>query len=404
MTNKYRLMVPGPTPLPPEVIAAAIMPIEDERTSRYAAVFARVLGNLQRTLLTRNDVLLFAASMTGAFEGAIQNLCSPGDRVLVLNNGAFGQRWVDLARSFGLHVVDVADDWGRAADMTRVAEAVAATPGLSVAIAVHCETSTGAVNDVRAFARACGDVVTVIDSASGVGACELRTDDWGIDVVIGGSQKALMTPPGLAFASVSQRAWGLHRRASLPRFYFDWDAAIGTASADVPRTPWTPAISLISQLDVALRRLHGEGMEAVFARHVRLGQAVRAGILGMGLRLFSPDDPRSATLTAAELPETVSATQLVQHLLQRYGVQFTDGLGHMADRILRIGHCGYIDELDIITGISAIELALHDLGHHSLIGAGVRAALLTLAGQESEAENAPNTASIPDRGFALAQP
>lgn len=376
--DKYRLMVPGPTPLPPEVTAAAVAPMEDERTPEYAAVFTGVLRNLQRVLFTGSDVLLFASSMTGAFEGTFQNLFSAGDRVVVANNGAFGQRWVDMGRAFGLDVVEVAQPWGEPLDADRIAAAVA-TGGVAGAVCVHSETSTGVVNDVEAFAAAAGDAVSIVDAASSVGACELYTDDWGIDVVVGGCQKALMTPPGLSFASVSPRAWERHRHASTPRYYFDWDAAAAAARADIPRTPWTPAISLINQLDAALERMHAEGMQEVFRRHVRLGRMARAGVRGLGLRLFSPDEDRSCVLTAAEMPGGVDAEALVDSVRRHHGVQLTAGQGRLRDRIVRIGHCGWIDHLDVAGALAALELCLADLGHRPVTGDGVAAALRQLA-------------------------
>jgi aspartate aminotransferase-like enzyme len=386
--RKYRLMVPGPTPTPPEVTAAAVTPVEDERTTAYARVFTRVVDNLRRALFTTNDVLLSASSMTGAFEGAMQNLFSPGDRVLVAVNGAFGARWVDMATRFGLRVTEVRCDWGQPLDLARIAEA-ARTPGLVAAIAVHSETSTAVVNDMRGFADAVAPLVTVVDSASGAGACELRTDEWHLDVVVGGCQKALMTPPGLAFTSIGPRAWRLHEAARLPRFYFDWDEAGAALRADIPRTPWTPPVSLINQLDVALRMLHEEGMDAVFARHVRLGRLARAGVLGLGLDLFSPDDDRHAAVTAAWLPSTVDGHALVDHLLDRYGIQLTGAQGPLAGRVLRIGHCGYIDEFDVLTALSALELGLADFGHPVEPGSAVTGALRARAAGQPPVAVAP---------------
>ncbi|WP_394437398.1 pyridoxal-phosphate-dependent aminotransferase family protein [Streptomyces sp. SGAir0957] len=375
--RKYRLMVPGPTPTPPEVTAAAVLPVEDERTHAYAEVFTRVVDNLRRTLRTRNDVLLVASSMTGAFEGALQNLFAPGDGVLVVTNGAFGERWSQMAAAFGLRVTEVRHDWGEPLDLDRIREA-ARTPGLKAAIAVHCETSTAMVNDIRGFAAASAPLLTVVDSASGVGASDLRTDDWGIDVVVGGCQKALMTPPGLAFTSISERAWEQHRTARLPRFYFDWDETLAALRADVPRTPWTPAISLISQLDVALRQLHDEGLDNVLERHVRLGRMARAGVRGLGLRLFSPDEDRHSAVTAAELPPGVDASALVDRLLDRYAIQLAGAQPPLDGRVLRIGHCGYVDEFDVLTALSAVELGLAESGWTVRPGSGVTAALQVL--------------------------
>jgi aspartate aminotransferase-like enzyme len=389
--RKYRLMVPGPTPTPPEVTAAAVLPVEDERTQAYADVFTRVVGNLGRVLRTRNDVLLFTSSMTGAFEGTLQNLFAPGDRVLVAVNGAFGERWVQMATAFGLDVTEVRHAWGEELDLPRIAAAV--TPGLKAAIAVHCETSTAMVNDIRGFVAACTPLLTVVDSASGAGACELRTDDWGVDVVVGGCQKALMTPPGLAFTSVSERAWEQHRHARLPRFYFDWDETREALRAPIPRTPWTPAISLISQLDVALRQIHTEGLDSVLARHVRLGRIARAGVRGLGLRLFSPDDDRHSAVTAAEMPPGVDAAALVDHVLERYALQLAGAQSPLDGRVLRIGHCGFMDEFDVLTSLAAIELGLAEFGHPLRPGSGVAAALEVLHGL-------PRTDAAPGKGTA----
>ncbi|HET6858701.1 MAG TPA: alanine--glyoxylate aminotransferase family protein [Streptomyces sp.] len=392
--KKYRLMVPGPTPTPPQVTAAAVLPVEDERTAAYAQVFTRVTENLKRALFTGNDLLLFTSSMTGAFEGVMQNLFSPGDGVLVVNNGAFGARWVDMATRFGLRVTEVHHDWGSPLDLERIA-AAARTPGLVAAIAVHCETSTGMVNDIEGFATATASLVSIVDSASGVGACALRTDEWGVDVVVGGCQKALMTPPGLSFASISPRAWALHAQAALPRYYFDWDEARDALHAEVPRTPWTPAITLISQLDIALQQMHEEGMEAVFERHILLGRVARAGVHGLGLSLFSPDEDRHASVTAAELPAGIDGGALVDHILERYGVQLTGAQGRLAGRVLRIGHCGYIDVFDVLTALAAFEMGLADLGHPVVPGSATSAALRALAAANARAADARTLISAP---------
>jgi aspartate aminotransferase-like enzyme len=376
---KYRLMVPGPTPTPPDVTAAGLAPMEDERTARYAAVFTRVLRNLGRVMLTRNDVLLFSASVTGAFEGAVQNLFSGGDRVVVVNTGAFGQRWVEMARAYGLDVVEVAQPWGEPVDLARVAAATAPGRGVKAAICVHCETSTGTVNDVAGFAAAARDVVSVVDSASGAGSCELRTDEWGIDVVVTGGHKALMTPPGLGAVSIGPRAWQLHRQARLPRYYFDWGMARDARDSAVPRTPWTPSISLINQLDVALGRLLDEGVDAVFERHVRLGRITRAGVCAMGLELFSPDEDRSAAVTAVRVPAGLDGEAVVDRLLDRYAIQLTGGSGRLAGSVVRIGHCGYVDAFDILATLAGLGLTLQELGHQVDAGAGVAAAVRAMA-------------------------
>jgi aspartate aminotransferase-like enzyme len=372
--NKYRLMSPGPTPIPPEVSAAGALPIIHHRTPEFGEVFTRVSENLKRVFLTENQVFVHSASGTGAFEGVVQNLFSPGDKVLVVNNGNFGNRWVKMSRAFGLEVVELEYDWGVKADNDEVAEALANDPEIKAAVCVSSETSTGTVNDIQGFAQATGNVVTVVDAISGLGACELRTDEWGVDVVVAGSQKALMTPPGLGFVSVSERAWRAHEESRMPRYYFDWTAAKKAAAKEPPQTPWTPAVSVIIQLDLALRQLLEEGMENVFERHVLLGRAAREGIKGMGLKLFGPDEDMNSAVTAAWVPEGVDGKGLVRAMFREHGIQVAGGQGPMEGRIFRIGHCGYFDAYDIIATIAAAELTLEAQDYPVELGKGVGAA------------------------------
>ncbi|MFJ3880269.1 pyridoxal-phosphate-dependent aminotransferase family protein [Streptomyces sp. NPDC090077] len=377
MLPKYRLMVPGPTPLPPAVTMAAVRPIEDERTPEYAAVFRRILDNLKKMFRTENSVLVFTSSMTGAFEGAVQNLLSPGDHVLVAVNGVYGDRWATLCRAFGLRVTEVGAAWGEAVDMREVARTLAEHGDITAAIAVHCETSTGVVNDIEAFGRAAADVLSVVDTASGLGACELRTDDWGIDVVVAGGQKALMTPPGVAFASISENAWRHHAKATLPRFYFDWTQVRATTESALAHTPWTPAITLLSQLDVALGQILEEGLDNVLRRHVVLGRMARAGVRAMGLEVYGTDDDRAGSVTAVRLPRGIDVEALIRSAFVRHGVQFVGGPGALAGHVLRIGHCGYVDAFDVLSALGALELSLCDTGHDLVVGEGVAAALRT---------------------------
>ena len=350
------------------------MPIIHHRTPEFGEVFTRVNENLKRVFLTQNDVFTYAASGTGAFEGAIQNLFSPGEKVLVVNNGNFGSRWVKMSRAFGLEVTELRYDWGAKADNEEVAEAIAADPQIKAAMCVLSETSTGTVNDIEGFARATREVISVVDAVSGIGACPLRTDEWGVDVVVAGSQKALMTPPGLGFVSVSGRALRAHEEARMPRYYFDWTAAKKAYEKDPAQTAWTPAVSVIIQLDVALQRLLEEGLENAFERHVLLGRAARAGIKGMGLNLFGPDEDMNSAVTAAYVPEGVDGKQLVRLMFREHGIQVAGGQGQMEGRIFRIGHCGYFDAYDIIATIAAAELALEALDHPVELGKGVGAA------------------------------
>lgn len=374
MMNKYRLMSPGPTPIPPEVSAAGALPIIHHRTPEFGEVFTRVNENLKRVFLTENDVFTYAASGTGAFEGAIQNLFSPGDKVLVVNNGNFGNRWVKMSQAFGLEVTELKYDWGQKADNDEVAEALSNDPEIKAAMCTLSETSTGTVNDIEGFAKATENVLTIVDAVSGLGACTLRTDEWGVDVVVAGSQKALMTPPGLGMVSVSERAWRAHEESRMPRYYFDWTAAKKAYAKMPPQTPWTPAVSIIIQLDIALKQIIDEGIENVFERHTLLGRAAREGIKGMGLSLFGPDEDLNSAVTAAWVPEGVDGKPLVRSMFQEHGIQVAGGQADMEGRIFRIGHCGYFDSYDIISTIAAAELALESLGHPVELGKGVGAA------------------------------
>jgi len=374
MMHKYRLMSPGPTPIPPEVSAAGALPIIHHRTPEFGEVFTRVNENLKKVFLTENDVFTCAASGTGAFEGAIQNLFSPGDKVLAVNNGNFGNRWVKMGRAFGLEVTELVYDWGAKADNQEVAQALADDPEIKAAVCVLSETSTATVNNIEGFARATKNVISIVDAVSGLGACPLRTDEWGVDVVVAGSQKALMTPPGLGFVSVSERAMRAHETSTMPRYYFDWTAAKKAYAKEPVQTAWTPAVSLIIQLDIALQQLLEEGVENVFERHLLLGRAARAGVKGMGLNLFGPDEDLNSAVTAAWVPEGVDGKQFVKMLFREHGIQVAGGQGEMTGKIFRIGHCGYFDAYDIIATIAAAELALESLGHSVELGKGVGAA------------------------------
>ncbi len=374
MMNKYRLMSPGPTPIPPEVSAAGALPIIHHRTPEFGEVFTRVNENLKKVFLTDNDIFTYSASGTGAFEGALVNLFSPGDKVLVVNNGNFGNRWVKMSKAFGLEVTEIKYEWGEKADKEDVRKALAADPEIKAAMCVLSETSTGTVNDIEGFAKVAGDVLTIVDAVSGLGACELRPDDWGVDVVVAGSQKALMTPPGLGFISVSDKAWEFHEKAELPRFYFDFTAAKKAYDSTPPQTAFTPAVSLIMQLDYALTQILDEGIENVFERHRRLGRAAREGIKGMGLALFGPDEEMNTAVTAAWVPEGFDGKELVRSVFEDHGIQIQGGQAEYKGRILRVGHCGYFDAYDIISTMAAMELALEAQDYPLELGKGVGAA------------------------------
>jgi len=374
MTKKRYLLAPGPTPVPPEVLAAGAEPVLHHRGPDFRALVTRLLGRLQNVCRTQNDVLVFTASGSGAFESAVVNLLSSGERVLAVSAGEFGERWAATAATYGADVHDLRYSWGETPTPEDVRSRVEES-GAEVVFVVHSETSTGVVSDVQALAAAARDAgaLTVIDAVSSLGAVPLETDAWGLDVVVAGSQKALMTPPGLSLTTVSPRAWERCARTTTPRVYFDW--AKLRASLESGTTPFTPAVSLVVSLDKALEMLLEEGMEAAFARHAALGRACREGAKAMGLTLFSPDEERSAIVTAILTPDGVDARELVLALRERFGITVAGGHGDLAPRMLRIGHIGYYDVFDITTALSALEALLAERGAEIERGVAVTRAL-----------------------------
>jgi serine---pyruvate transaminase len=362
MTQKRYLFTPGPTPVPPQVLAALAEPVLHHRAPDFKDVYRRVLGRLQEVHRTQADVLLFTCSGTGAFESAIVNLCSPGERVLAVSAGSFGERWASLARTYGCEVEQLEYAWGETPTADDLRRKLAETEPVSLVFLVHSETSTGVVADIQALAAVAKEAgaLVVVDGVSSLGAVPLEMDEWNLDVVVSGSQKALMTPPGLATAAVSEAAWEQVARSTLPSFYFDWDRT--RQAQHKLDSAFTPAVSLIVALDVALGLLLEQGLDAAFERHTRLGRACRAGVKAMGLELFSPDEDRSAVVTAARMPEGMDSGDLTLALRERHGVTIAGGQGELKSAIFRIGHIGWYDEFDIATALSAVELVLGELG------------------------------------------
>ena len=369
MPEKRYLVTPGPTPVPPEVVAAMSQPMLHHRGPAFQAVAERVRAQLREVFRTQSDVVLFTASGTSAMEAAVVNVCSPGVRVLVASAGHFGERWAAIARAYGLDVVHLRLAWGETVSADEVAQALEEAGGARAVYVTHSETSTGVVNDVRAIAErlAGSGALVAVDAVSSLGAVPLETDAWGLDVVVSGSQKALMTPPGLALSTVSPAARAAAEQASLPRYTLDWTRVESFGS--------TPAVSLVLGLDAALDLILGEGLEAVFDRHRRLGRACRAGAKAMGLGLFSPDEDRSAVVTAIRVPAGIDGKAIVRAMRERSGVTAGGGQGELAGKIVRIGHIGHIGVHDVTTALAALELALADAGASVERGAAVAAAL-----------------------------
>jgi aspartate aminotransferase-like enzyme len=359
VSAKRYLFTPGPTPVPPEVLAAIAQPIVHHRGPDFREVYERCLARLKEVFRTENEVLIFTSSGTGTMESAVANLCSPGERVCVVTAGSFGDRWAAIAEAYGCEVDRLAYEWGEIPQADDLAARLAEREA-RVVLLTHSETSTGVVADVRALTGAAKEAgaLVVIDAISSLGAVPLEADEWGVDVVVSGSQKALMTPPGLALVSVSQQAW--EDRGTLPRFYFDWERT--RKAQAVFDAAFTPAVSLVIGLDVALGLLLENGLESAFQHHIRLGRACREGIKAMGLELFSPDDDSSAVVTAVRAPDGVDAGELLLLLRDRFGVTLAPGQGALKGKIFRIGHIGYFDVFDIATALAAVELGLTELG------------------------------------------
>ena len=370
---KQYLMTAGPTPVPPAVSQAMAAPMLYHRAPAFDALYERVLTRLPQVFRTSNPVLAFAASGSGAMESAVANLVRPGTKVLACATGKFGERWIQLCEAYGAELVRHEPGWGVRLDAAEIDRLLTENAGVEVVFATLSETSTGIVHDVQAIAEVVRrhDAILAVDAVSGLGAAELHQDDWGIDVAVAGSQKALMCPPGLAFASVSERALEFAARDGAGRYYFDWGRT--AKSQGKGASPFTPAVSLFLGLDVALGMIEEEGLENVWARHDLLARATRAGAAAMGLELYGDPDERSTVVTAIELPGDVDGGK-VPGALRKLGITANGGQDHLKGRILRIAHCGYFGAFDIVTSLAGLEIALAQLGHDVEFGAGPGAA------------------------------
>ena len=370
--KKFRLLAPGPTPVPPEVLLAMAQPVLHHRTPEFEALFGEARRALQWLFQTRRDVLILAASGTGAMEGAVVNACSPGDRVLVIRGGKFGERWAEICQAYGLSVIPVEVPYGKAVDPQAVAAALRGEPSIAAVFVTHSETSTGVLHDLEAIAAIVRQTpaLLVADAITSLGVVNLPSDAWGVDVVVAGSQKAMMLPPGLAFACLSDRAWAAAERARLPRYYFNF--LVERKIQAKHQTAWTPAISLIAGLKAALDLLQAEGLSAIFARHERLARATRAAVTALGLDLFA--ERPSPAVTAVKVPEGVDGGAIVRVLRDKHGISIAGGQGSMQGKIFRIATLGYADAYDVLTGIAALEFTLAELGYPVRLGDGLRAA------------------------------
>ena len=379
MANPYLkryLMTAGPTPLPPAVSQVMAEPMSYHRAPAFVEVYARALERLKRVFQTRNEVLMFASSGSGAMESAVANLVRPGEPALVASCGKFGERWAELCDAFGARTVHWKTDWGRRVDPAGLDAELARHEGVPVVFTTLSETSTGIVNDVRELTRVAHrhGALIAVDAVSALGAVPLPQDGWEVDVVVSGSQKALMSPPGLGFAGAAPAA--LERAAAAPgrRYYFDWGRTLSGQEKEPPDSPFTPAVGLVQALDVALGLIEEEGLENVFERHRVLGRATREAARALDLDLLGDGDETSNVVTAIRLPEGIDGAAVPRLMRDRFGVTIAGGQGRLKGRIARIAHCGYFGAFDIVVTIAAFEMTLRELGHDLELGAGVAAA------------------------------
>lgn len=368
---KRYLLAPGPTPIPPEVLQAMAQPIIHHRAPEYEALFAEVRRDLRLLFQCQNEVLMFAASGTGAMEGAVVNTLSPGDPVVVVRGGKFGERWAEICEAYGVRVLPVDVPYGKSVDPAAVAAALQREPGVKAVFATHSETSTGAVHDIQALAALVRETpaLLVVDAITSLGVMDLPMDAWGVDIVVAGSQKALMLPPGLAFAALSDKAWAAVSGARLPKYYFNFAAE--RKAIEKNQSAYTPAVSLVVGLRESLRLILGEGLPNVFARHERLARATRAGVQALGLELFA--EHPGAACTAVKAPAGIEGGAIVKGFRKR-GITIAGGQGSMKGKIFRIAHMGHVDGFDVLTALGALELTLADLGYPVKLGEGGRAA------------------------------
>ncbi len=379
MEKKY-LFSPGPTMLPPEILLKMAEPIMHHREPEFEKIFAEVREGLKYLFQTKNEVLIFTSSGTGAMEGAVSNILSRGDKALVVRGGKFGERWYEVCTAFGIETVPIDVAWGRAVAPEKIGELLKSDPAIRAVYIQASETSTGVRHPVKEIAEIVGRydrAVLVVDAITGIGVFDIPMDEWGVDVLVSGSQKALMLPPGLAFAGVSDKAWKFVERSNLPKFYFDFKKELKNLQKN--QSAYTPAITLFVGLRESLRMIRREGLEAVFERHEKLAGATRAAVKALGLELYAPDSPSNA-VTAVKVPEGIPGGKLKNLFFEKYGITVAGGQDQAKGKIIRIAHLGYYDRLDMIMVISALEMLLKEMGYAFELGRGVRAAEEVLMG------------------------
>jgi len=370
--KKTYLLAPGPTPVPSEALLAMSRPILHHRAPEYEKVFSQVREGLKYVFQTQTEVLIFASSGTGGMEGAVVNTLSPGDKALVVRGGKFGERWGEICQAYGVNFEAIDVEWGKPVDPALIAEAMKRDGAIKAVFVTHSETSTGVLNDLEAIAEIVRNTpaILVVDAITSLGVVPVPVDEWGLDVVVAGSQKALMLPPGLAFCSVSEKAWRMVETSRLPKYYFNFKEE--KKNIEKNQSAFTPAVSLLLGLKETLDLIKAEGLENIFARHDRLARATRAGVTALGLELFT--NSPSPAVTAVKAPPGIDGGTIVKTLRSKHGITIAGGQSHLKGKIFRIAHLGYADTYDVVIAMAALELTLSELGYPVKLGSGVRAA------------------------------
>jgi len=367
--KKYRLMSPGPTPVPDKVLLSMAQTIIHHRTPAFSNTLKVAMDNLKKVFSTKNPVLILASSGTGAMEASIVNFLSNGDKIIVVSGGKFGERFGEIAQRYGVNVINLAVEYGKAADHSSVKKLLDENKDVKAVYSTLCETSTGVVNDIKSIGELVSksEAILIVDAISGLTADALKPDDWGVDIVVGGSQKGLMLPPGLAFLSISEKAKKLLEKSTLPKFYFDIKAYLKSYAKN--DTPWTPAVSLVIGLNNALEMILNEGLENVLTRHEKLARATRGAVIALGLEIFA-ERPSNA-VTSVKVPAGIDGTLIVKKMRDEEGVTIAGGQSELKGKIFRIAHLGYMDKYDCLSAISALEIVLTKLGFRVEMGKGV---------------------------------
>jgi aspartate aminotransferase-like enzyme len=378
LAKEVLLFAPGPSPIPPKVLLAMAEPIIHHRAPAYVKVLEEVREGLKYLFQTKNEVLILASSGTGAMEGAVTNTLCAEDKALVVQSGKFGERWAQICNAYGVRTKVIHVEWGKAVDPDLIKKALEVEPTIKAVFMQASETSTGVkhpVQEIAEIVKKHENTMLVVDAITGIGVFDLPTDKWGLDIVIGGSQKALMLPPGLSFVTLSDKAWNFVEKSTLPKYYFNFKKELKSIKNN--QSAYTPAVSLVIGLREVLRQMREEGLENVLARTERIARATREAMKALGLQLFAPDSPSNA-VTAVIAPAGVDGQKVVKVLREKHNITIAGGQDQAKGKIFRIAHFGYMDTYDIVTVVSAVEMTLKELGYTLELGRGVKAALEVL--------------------------